>query len=73
MGQSEIFELLKSKRLGGDDSHFSVQEVRKMLNDKGLPNYTDKVSGDLKTLWYYGFLEIDVKDKRGYRIKSKYV
>lgn len=73
MGQQEIFELLKNKRLSGDEKYFSTQDVRKLLCEKDVSHYTDKISKDLKILWYFGFLELKVGDKRLFRIKNKYL
>lgn len=58
MGQQEVYELLKNKRLSGDDRYFSVKEVRIMVMDShSATNSLENVSRSLERLWFWGLIE----------------
>ena len=58
MGQQEVYEILKNKRLSGDDRYFSIADVRKIIiNNPSDTNSVETVSRSLERLWYWGLLE----------------
>ena len=80
MGQTEIYEYLKKKRVCGEDRFFTIKEVETHLADLGQ---NPKNTGTkLLKLYNHGYLEIRVKPlvkgrpwhgwNRKYRIKEKY-
>jgi hypothetical protein len=77
MGQIEIYELLKKKRLAGDDSYFPVARVRKMLRAEGKPENCN-TGLQLAQLESFGYCEAKKIHKnnefwRAFRLKSKYL
>jgi DNA-binding transcriptional ArsR family regulator len=79
LGQVEVYQLLKDMRESGDDRFFSVNEICKLMKNKG---YTDGVIEGLRKhllkLYYAGYLEDKMTNKysnwkRLFRIKEKYV
>lgn len=73
MSQSEIFELLKNRRLSGDENYFSSEQIRKMLIDKKISMYKHRVSSGLTNLGRWGFLEVKVEPKKVcYRLRKQY-
>lgn len=58
MGQTEIYELLKNKRLSGDNSAFSAKEIQVMLKDKGLSCDMDNIYVHIARMRKFGILEI---------------
>ena len=79
MSQSDIYEILKNKRLSGDTKYYSVDEIRKLLREKDLPNHKRNVYDQVTTLHLFGYLETSMKvnhiKKRlklniGYRLKK---
>ena len=68
MGQQEVYELLKNRRLSGDDRFFSIKEVRKMvIESHSNTNSVETVSRSLERLWYWGLIE---KRQYTYRFKK---
>jgi hypothetical protein len=58
MGQQEVYELLKNRRLSGDDRYFTIREIKGMLLDKDSEtNGIPYVSRALERLWYWGIVE----------------
>lgn len=58
MGQQEVYDLLKNKRLSGEDRFFSIADVRKMaLNCKSDTNSLETISKSLARLHFWGLLE----------------
>ena len=58
MGQQEVYELLKNKRLSSDDSFFSIADVRKMaMSNKSDTNSLETISRSLSRLHFWGLLE----------------
>lgn len=76
MGQIEVYEFLKNKRLQKDDSFWSCKSVEKALLDEGLScGVVRGVRGDLLRLEISGYLEPRIHEKswvRCWRLKSKY-
>jgi len=77
VGQIEIYELLKNKRLSGDDRFFTVPEIKKMLRSEGL---VSNVRTGLQTaqLESFGYLEAKRISKRSdswraFRLKKSYL
>lgn len=67
MGQQEVYELLKNKRLSGDDRFFSIAEIRRMVIEQhSNTNSVENVSRSLERLWFWGILE-----KRNYTYRLK--
>ena len=81
MAQSEIYELLKNKRLSGDDSFFTAEQIRKMLKDKGVIIASPSLLFSLRRLRNFGFLEYNITSKKidlrynkyVYRLKKEYL
>ena len=71
MSQSDIYELLKNKRLSGDHKYFSAEEIRKMLKDKGLACYRQNVNNQITTLRIFGYLDVKIKATK--KNRSKYI
>lgn len=58
MGQIEVYELLRSRRLTGDDTWFSVSDVEKLMREAGYTNGCIKnVRASLLTLYEYKYLD----------------
>ena len=58
MGQQEVYELLKHRRLSGDSRYFSVVDIRKMVIDsRSDTSSVETVSKSLNRLWCWGLLE----------------
>lgn len=82
MGQSEIYELLKVKRLSGDNSYFSTSQIQKMLNGKGLGTTTNCINNSLSKLRMFGYLDMRLSSKKvkrvtypfsEYRLRKEYI
>lgn len=71
MGQQEVYELLKNKRLSGDDRFFSISDVRKIaMSNHSDTNSLETISRSLGRLHFWGLLE---RKNYCYRFrKSKY-
>jgi hypothetical protein len=58
MGQQEVYELLKNKRLSGDDRYFSIKDIRRMVLDShSNTNSVETVARSLERLYNWGLLE----------------
>lgn len=58
MGQHEIYELLKNKRLSGDDAFYSVSQIRKFILDNADDtNSVENVSRVVNRLHYWSILD----------------
>lgn len=75
MGQDEIYQLLKNRRLSGSNEYFSAQDIAKATGCK-LSNIHD----DLARLRIFGFLELRIRGNRyktricsEYRLKKEYI
>lgn len=82
MSQDTIFEILRIKRLSGDHSYFSAEQIRDMLKDKGLNIYRSNVYHQLSQLRIFGYLDLKTcSGKRNgrlnmyvsYRLKKDYL
>lgn len=79
MGQIEVYEYLKNKRLKGDDDYYSVDEIRKGLKEQeynGSNSYRN-VSASCIQLEAHGYLDVKMTGKtrawfRLFRLKDKY-
>ena len=63
MGQSDVYELLKNKRLVGDDSFFSSRQIQKMLSDRGIIVSDANLSLNLRQLRRFGYLDWNINKK----------
>ena len=58
MGQQEVYEILKNKRLSGEDRFFTIADVRKIaMNNKSDTNSLETISRSLSRLYFWGLLE----------------
>lgn len=82
MAQSDIYDLLKTKRLSGDDSFFTGEQIRKMLKEKNICTNSTSIDCNLKKLRQFGFLEFNFTNKKNtviginryaYRLKKDYL
>lgn len=82
MGQSDIYEALKNKRLSGDDSYFNSREIMAMLNGKGISINLSTVQTNLVQLRMFGYLDTKIEAKKVkritypfilYRLKKEYI
>lgn len=79
MGQIEVFEYLKNKRLYGSTKFYSVAEIQRGLKEQGCSNgLLHGVRGDVISLEWSGYLESEVKGswrewRRCFRLKKKYL
>jgi len=81
MGQSEIFEFLKTERLSGNEEFMSITWITKRMSE--LDAYSTKgkldrncVGRQINRMYAHGFLEIRVNPtswRRYFRIKVKYL
>lgn len=77
MGQIEIYELLKQRRLYGDTDFHTVRQIKKMLRDEGnVANCNTALQ--TAQLEAFGYLEAKrVRKKsdhwRAFRIKIEYI
>lgn len=71
MGQSEIFELLKNKRLSGDYSYYSCEQIRKMLKNKDVSSKRNSVNNSIMKLRLFGYLDEKILASR--KRNTKYV
>lgn len=60
MGQSDIYEILKSKRLSGDNTYYSVEQIRKMLKENNKTSDRASVHNAVSSLRIYGFLDMKI-------------
>lgn len=65
MSQNDIYDLLKNKRLSGDNSYYSVQDIKKMLNGKGIIIGVDSLNSNVVKLRVYGFLDMRLDGRKG--------
>lgn len=80
MAQSDIFDLLKSKRVYSDD-FFTAKQIYFMLRrDRGIDINLVQVSKNLAKLRQFGFLDWDYNTNTGschnrfsYRLKKSFV
>lgn len=81
MAQSDIFDLLKSRRLSGDESFFTATEIRKLLKDRNIIVELPSLHENLKKLRRFGFIEYNIRERKGmapynnyyYRLKKEYL
>ena len=76
MSQSDVFELLKFKRLIGDDNYYSSIQIRKMLKSKGIFIGSASLNNNISSLRIFGYLDmklnkLDTRNK-SMRIGSVY-
>jgi hypothetical protein len=76
MGQIEVYEILKAKRLANDNRFFSSSEVEKFIKDAGFS--VGSVRRSLNILKHSGYVEVKLNSKFSdwrllYRLKGKYV
>ena len=58
MGQTEVYDLLKNKRLSGDDRFFAITDIKKMfINCPSDTNSIKTVSDSLLRLYNWGLIE----------------
>ena len=72
MGQSDVYEILKMKRLLEGSRYYSVEDIRKALKDKGLPNQRAAVNNSLLKLRVFGYLDVEIKANQKNNIKKLY-
>jgi hypothetical protein len=79
LSQNDIYDLLKGKRLMGDDSFFSARKIGRLLGERGCCNNPRNVSTGLRCLRDFGYLEIrGLVDRSSrfsycsYRLKKRY-
>ncbi len=58
MAQSDIYDLLKRKRLSGDWKYYSAEEIRKMLLAEGKDINRNSLNNNLMSLRIFGFLDL---------------
>jgi hypothetical protein len=82
MSQSDIYELLKTRRLMGDDKYYSSSDIHKMLIGKRLSITYGNVNNNIVGLRMFGYLEMKLESKKVkritypfavYRLKKEYV
>lgn len=77
MGQIEIFQILKERRLAMDDRFFKVSDIKKLLRQKGYSGNSG-VGIQLAQMERFEYLEAKRITKRGehwrsFRLKSEYL
>ncbi len=74
MGQDEIVNWLRQKRLEGDAGFHSVLDIKAGLRQSGLGNGF-RIYEQCVQLWRFGILEIRREGLliKGYRLRKKYV
>lgn len=73
MSQSEIYQILKNKRLSGDNLFYGKEEIAKLLLDKDIKE-TRYVGLHLKKLAWFGYLDFEiVGNRKVYRLKKDYL
>jgi hypothetical protein len=74
LGQSDILDWLRQRRLSGDHSYFTRKEIEQAMSSKGLKAYN--VRAQLNALYVYHYLDVDYDldwpFNRRYRLKKKY-
>jgi len=73
MSQDDIYVMLKSKRLSGDNKYYSAEEIRKILKEKGIDIGKTSVNNNLLKLRVFGFLDTKIEATKNKRIKHIYV
>jgi len=82
MSQADVYQVLKTKRLSGDDSYHSVKQIQKMLNGKGITIGIDSINNNLVALRCFGFVDIRIDSQKVnrttypftvYRLKKEYI
>jgi hypothetical protein len=79
MGQIEIYEHLRKKRLQGVNSYFTARQVQLELSEQGLSKGALwNVLSDLLSLEKHRYLEAEVQGPvghwvRAFRLKDKYI
>ena len=78
MSQNEVYEILKDKRLSGDDRFFNQQQISKSIIEGVVARRfvgsasVEIISKDLKRLHHWGIIEkCNIKGTTHYRIKKK--
>jgi hypothetical protein len=61
MSQSDIFELLKNKRLSGDGSYYTSEEIRSLLKEKNIIVLPRNLNNGLSQLRKFGYLECRIE------------
>lgn len=69
MSQSDIFELLKSKRLSGDSSYYSVNEIHKLLRERGINIARDNLYNHVAKLRLFGYLDTKLRSDKSSRAR----
>jgi DNA-binding PadR family transcriptional regulator len=82
MSQSDIYDLLKRKRLSGDESYLTASEIRKQLLYEGKSICESSIYPNIKKLRRYGFLEYNIEKTKKknlgnvnfvYRLKKEFI
>lgn len=78
MGQSEVFELLRDRRILGDDKFYSQSEIYKLMISLERPVSRSNLFKDLRKLSMFGYLDVRFGRRRNhynkiYRVKDFYV
>ena len=77
-----MYELLKNRRLSGDDSFYSLAQIRKMLSDNGISLESSSLTDNVRRLKRFGYLDWEVKNmKKGncgcnffvYRLRIQFI
>ena len=73
MSQSDIYELLKSRRVSGDWNYYSVEQIRKLLKDKGINISRTSLNNSVMALRCFGYLDTKILAyKNAKRVKYIY-
>ena len=78
MGQSEVFNTLRDRRIFGEDKFFSHAEIYNIMLSKDNSISRNTLFKDLKKLHAWGYLEIrythkHTKHNKAYRVKEYYL
>lgn len=73
MGQVEIMDWLRERRVAGDDRFFSREQIENAMIERGLSVF--RCRRQLNKLYVYHYLEIKLDGfwNRSYRLKRKYI
>jgi len=79
MGQIEVYQFLKDRRMAGDDSFLSVSNLSTDIKSHRLNSLNPRgIRSAVCTLEAYGYLDIKKPNKRSkfrrmFRLKKKYL
>lgn len=70
MGQSELYEWLKQRRIEGDDDYFTINEMRTFLYGNDDFINVRKINVQIRQLIRYKVLEVEPDD--GLRVRRRF-